>query len=197
MYDELISYIDRKLSDFFDFLKGIDRYDEAMILVMSDHGEGFGEEEVFNYTDGVYSHQWDADPIDSLVRVPLVVKYPNMEHGGACFTHPVQNGDLLATLADRFDWEVDVPELTQPFTEPESRTVVSKSNAALRVTTETGYVIQRQGDRKVIGEVGDDAFDVLEDATLPSVETVSGDIPGIDEREREQLEERLEYLGYK
>jgi hypothetical protein len=197
MYDELIRYIDRKLSNFFDFLEEIDRYDETMIIIMSDHGEGFGEKGIFKYTDGVFSHQWDADPIDSLVRVPLLVKYPSMEHGGECFTYPVQNGDLLATLADWFGWDVDVPEFTHPFTEPESRTILSKSNAALRVTTETGYVIQRQGDRKVIGNVGDDAFDVLEDATLPSVETVSGDIPGLDEREREQLEERLEYLGYK
>lgn len=197
MYDELIRYIDRQLADFLEHLSNLGRYEDSMIIIMSDHGEGFGEKGIFKHLDGVFSHQWDADPIDSLISVPLLVKYPHMEYGGEKFTHPVQNGDLLATLTDWFDWDVDVPDFTRPFTTPQSRTILSKSNASLRVTTETGYVIQRQENAEVVGEVGDSAFEILNNATLPSVETPSGDIPGLDEREQEQLEERLEYLGYK
>lgn len=197
MYDELIRYIDRQLAGFLEHLSNVGKYEDSMIVVMSDHGEGFGEKGIFKHLDGVFSHQWHADPIDSLISVPLLVKYPNMEYGGEKFAHPVQNGDLLATLTDWFDWDVDVPDFTQPFTTPQSRTILSKSNASLRVTTETGYVIQRQEDTEVVGEVGDSAFETLNNATLPSVETMSGNIPGLDEREQEQLEDRLEYLGYK
>ncbi|RQG89697.1 sulfatase-like hydrolase/transferase [Natrarchaeobius chitinivorans] len=197
MYSELIRYIDRQLVDFFEQLKQSNKYEESMIVIMSDHGEGFGDKGIFKYSEGVFSHQWDADPIDSLISVPLLVKYPNMEYSGEKFAHPVQNGDLLASLTDWFSWNVDVPDFTQPFTDPKSRTILSKSNGSLRVTTETGYVIQNRGDTKVVGDVGDDAFELLNNTTLPSVETLSGDIPGLDEREQEQLEDRLEYLGYK
>lgn len=197
MYNELINYIDRQVADFLEYLKNTDQYRDSMIIIMSDHGEGFGEEGIFKYSEGVFSHQWDADPIDSLVRVPLVVKYPGGEYSGETFTHPVQNGDLLATLSEVFDWDIDSPDFTLPFTKNGSRTILSKSNAAIRVTTETGYAIQRQGKSKIIGEVQDDAIETLENEPLPSVETKSGKIPGLDEREQEELEQQLEYLGYK
>lgn len=197
-YSELIKYIDRKLAEFFRTLRKDGRWDDSMIIIMSDHGEGFGENGIFTHQEeGVFSHRWDADPIDSLVCVPLLVKYPKELYSGEVFDHPVQNGDLLTTLTDFFDWNIKVPSHTQPFTETESRIIISKSNTAIRLTTKTGYAVRRQGQIKTVGEVNPEKMKKLEYLELPAVKTTSGDIPGLDEQKQEEIEQQLEYLGYK
>ena len=162
-----------------------------MIIILADHGEAFGE-------DGVFQHDWSANPIDQLVEVPLAVKYPNNKYAGETFTHAVQTADLLATLSDVFEYEVSLPPHTKPFTEPGHRPVISKSNNAIRVTTDDGYAIQRGGSIvEIVGEVDDQALDVLRSSSLPTVESMSGEIPGLTDREQEELEDRLQNLGYK
>lgn len=189
-YGDLVRYLDRQLAEFFDYLKTEGRWKETMIVVMSDHGEAFGDQ-------GLQSHPWDANPIDALIHVPLLVKYPEGEHAGSRYSHLVQNRDLFATFADELGWQIESPENTHPFTNKSSRTVISKSNAAIRVTTESGYAIRRSESTDVFGEVSKEAKEALESATFPTIETLSGDIPGLDEREQENLEQRLEQLGYK
>ena len=191
MYDEILRYIDRMLCDFFDHLKTTDRWDESMIVVLSDHGEAFGEK-------GVFQHDWTANPIDELVRVPLAVKYPENSDAGEVYTHPVQTGDLFATLVDVLDWDRSTPPHTRPFSDPGSRPILSKSNNALRVTTEQGYAIQR-GD-SIVEQVGDpdaEAVAILRESSLPRVDSLSGEVPGLSERARQDLEDRLEHLGYR
>lgn len=191
MYDELIAYLDRQLADFFDQLKAEKRWDEMTIVIAADHGEAFGER-------GVYNHQWDADPIDPLVRVPLLVKLPRNRHGGETYDHLVQNADIVTTLAEEFGWDIDYPPTTRPLTDAGRRTIVSKSTGAVRVTTDDGFAIRRRdGSTNVTGSIGKDAMAVLKSASIPAVEKLSGDVPGLDNEERREVEQRLEDLGYK
>lgn len=191
VYGEIVKYIDRQLAGFLSVLKENDRWEESMIILMADHGEAFGEE-------GIFTHNWSANPIDSLIKVPLAVKYPNREYAGEIYEHPVQNADLLATLSNVLGWDVDVPPHTYPFTDPRNRPIVSKSNSAIRVTTTDGYAIRR-GDSVVdiVGNIDDETLAILESSPLPSVESLSGEVPGLEDRERKELKERLEHLGYR
>ena len=191
MYDELIAYLDRQLADFFDLLKAEERWDEMMIVIAVDHGEAFGEQ-------GIYNHQWDADPIDPLVRVPLLVKLPRNTHGGETHDHLVQNADIFATLAKEFGWTVDWPPTTRPLTDAGRRIIVSKSTGAVRVTTDDGFAIRRRdGSTNVNGSIGNDAMAILKSASIPAVEKLSGNVPGLDDEKRREVEQRLENLGYK
>ena len=190
LYDEIVGYLDRKLAALFDHLRSTGRWDDAMVVVMSDHGEAFGEQ-------GVYNHDWTADPIDPLVRVPLAVKYPSGVHAGKTIDHPVQNADLLATLAERCDWSVETPPHTRPLLDDTRRPVVSKSNAAVRVTTDSGHAIRRGESVDVTGDVNEEALSLLGECSVPAVENLSGDVPGLSQREQDELEQRLAYLGYK
>ena len=190
-YEEQIRYLDRQLAAFFDDLRSAGRWEGATIVIAADHGEAFGEQ-------GVYNHQWDADPIDPLVRVPLLVKFPGNRRGGETLNHLVQNADIVPTLAEEFDWDVDCPPNTRPLTDGGPHTVVSKSNAAVRVTTPDGVGVRRRdGSSDVDDSLGDDARAVLESASIPAVEKLSGDVPGLDEEKRRDVEWRLEALGYR
>ena len=191
MYEELVAYLDRQLAEFFEQLKAEDRWDETMIVIAADHGEAFGEH-------GVYNHQWDADPIDPLVRVPLLVKFPGNEGGGETYDHLVQNADIFATLLTEFGWDADCPPTTRPLTDTGPRTVISKSTGAVRVTTDDGFRIRRRdGSIDGDGSIGDDAMAVLASASIPSVEKLSGNVPGRDDEERRNVEQRLRNLGYR
>ena len=68
LYDGGIAYMDHCLGEFFNFLKKIGAYDNALIIITADHGEEFQE------------HGWmlHANPYyyDVLMRVPLIVKFP-------------------------------------------------------------------------------------------------------------------------
>jgi len=191
IYGEIVRYIDRCLNDFFTRLRDVGYWEDSLIILLADHGEAFGEQDV-------YQHDWTANPIDELVRVPLSVKFPQGTHGGEVFSHIVQTGDIPATLANVLDWQQTTPDHTRPLTDDGHRRIVSKSNAAVRVTTSDGHAIRR-GDTIVeeVGDLSEETFDVLSAASIPQIETLSGVAPGLDDTEQADLERRLEHLGYK
>lgn len=190
-YEEQIKYLDRQLFQLFEHLSAEGRWDDSMIVIMSDHGEGFGEE-------GVFSHRWNVDPIDPLIRVPLAIKYPNGRHSGQQYGHLVQNADLLATFGSELGWDAEPHDRTYPMTDDTPRRVVSKSNTSIRVTTPSGYHIQRSDNSKVTGgTVTDEAIELARSESFPSVENLSGDVPELQRQERQELNDRLEHLGYK
>jgi len=189
LYDEVIDYLDRTLASFFESLRQAGRWKDSLVVVASDHGEAFGEH-------GVYNHMWDAAPIDELVEVPLLVKFPSGDGGKRDYL--VQNADLFPTLCSALDVEVTLPRLTARLKDDTRRIVVSKSNTAVRVTTPDGYAIRRRdGERTLTGDVGDNTLSVLREQPIPAVERLGGTTPGVENATDQDLERRLEHLGYK
>jgi arylsulfatase A-like enzyme len=73
-YDGSIRYVDAQLARLFDYLRSVGRYDSALIIVTSDHGESFLER-------GAYiSHGYTF--FDEEVRVPLIVRLPGGARAG-------------------------------------------------------------------------------------------------------------------
>lgn len=67
-YDGAISYVDKEVGRFLDFLKEEGYYENSLIFITADHGECFGEHGLLFHGANVY---------DEFIRVPLLVKTPN------------------------------------------------------------------------------------------------------------------------
>ena len=90
-YDGEIAYADEIVGRLFDYLRARGLYDDALIVLLSDHGEGLGDHGEQEH--GVFLY-------DEAIRVPLVVKLPGAREAGRRVSVPVQHIDLLPTLLD-------------------------------------------------------------------------------------------------
>lgn len=92
-YHAEIRTCDAEVGRLLDGLRERGRYDDAMIVVTADHGEGLGEQEYW-FAHGEHL----TDPI---VHVPLLIRAPGLAAGRRA--DPVSLLDLVPTLAERFD----------------------------------------------------------------------------------------------
>lgn len=190
IYDEVVRYLDRELFTFFEYLKEKGHWEESIIILTADHGEAF-------FDKGYFNHQWDADPIDELVHIPLLVKFPGGLQGGQRHNHLVNSADIVPTLADELGWDIDYPEYCQPLTETSERIAISRSNSAIRVITNKGSVIRRRdGSISQSGSTNDSILDLIKQLPIPRIRQSPGATPGA-QTVNQELEARLEYLGYK
>ncbi|MFC1816989.1 sulfatase, partial [Thermodesulfobacteriota bacterium] len=92
-YDGGIAYIDAKIGELIAHLKQIGVYDYSVLIITSDHGEAFGEEDLFEHGCGVYQHQ---------VHIPLLLVDPHNREGRV-MSEPVSLVNLLPTVLDFTD----------------------------------------------------------------------------------------------
>lgn len=71
-YDTSIANLDEGLGELFDRLRELGLFDDALIIVTSDHGEYFGEKDLVTHSKDVYQ---------GAVRIPLIVKAPGQTVG--------------------------------------------------------------------------------------------------------------------
>ena len=90
-YDGEIAYADEIVGTLFDSLRARGLYDDALIILLSDHGEGL--EDHWEEEHGIFLY-------DEAIRVPFIVKLPNSLAAGLRVPDPVQHIDLLPTLLD-------------------------------------------------------------------------------------------------
>jgi arylsulfatase A-like enzyme len=90
-YDGQIRYVDDNVGRLLEELKRLGRYDDTLIVLTSDHGDGF-------YEHGFISHS--TTPYEELARVPLIVKLPRRRHAGTEVAQQVRLVDVMPTLLD-------------------------------------------------------------------------------------------------
>ena len=90
-YDGAISYADSLVGNLIGALRDAGFYEPALVLVLSDHGEGLGDHGEEEH--GVFLY-------DEATRVPFIVKLPGARQAGRRVREPVQLVDLLPTLAE-------------------------------------------------------------------------------------------------
>ncbi len=88
-YDRAVRHVDTLVGRFLDRLREGAGERPTLLLVVSDHGEGFGERNSF-------AHEVWLD--DHLVRVPLLVHLPGVVTAGRVESAPVELTDLVPTL---------------------------------------------------------------------------------------------------
>lgn len=91
LYDGEIAYADSALGHFLRYLKTTGTYQNSLIVVVGDHGEGLGEHR--EDTHGIYLY-------DSTTHVPLIVKLAGRENAGKSIAPQVRTVDIAPTLLD-------------------------------------------------------------------------------------------------
>ncbi len=89
LYDGEIAYADSAVAHWIAFLKKAGVYDNAIIIVTGDHGEGLGEHG--EETHGLFLY-------DSTLHVPLILKTPAAAHHGMVIDAQVRTTDILPTI---------------------------------------------------------------------------------------------------
>ena len=91
LYDGEIAYADSALGHFIEFLKQKKLYDNSVIVVVGDHGEGLGEHK--EDTHGIFLY-------DSTTHVPLILKLANTREAGKVIEAQVRTVDIMPTILD-------------------------------------------------------------------------------------------------
>jgi arylsulfatase A-like enzyme len=91
MYDGEIKLTDDVLGDFFADIKRLNLDNDSIIILLSDHGEGFWEHGLWEHGNSLYNE---------LLHIPLIVRAPGRVAEGKTITQLVRNLDLLPTILD-------------------------------------------------------------------------------------------------
>jgi arylsulfatase A-like enzyme/Tfp pilus assembly protein PilF len=91
LYDGEIAYADSALANFLAYLKRQGQYENAIVIVVGDHGEGLGEHG--ESTHGIFLY-------DSTTHVPLIMKLPYKRGSGRVIDAQVRTTDILPTVTD-------------------------------------------------------------------------------------------------
>jgi choline-sulfatase len=91
LHDGEITQSDNSFATFIADLKAADLYDRSVVVVVSDHGDEFGEHGRFGHGQSVYQE---------LTHVPLIIRAPGRMPQGKVIRTDVEIMDLYATLLD-------------------------------------------------------------------------------------------------
>jgi hypothetical protein len=96
-YRAEVEYVDREIGRLVARLKDQGMYDEAVLIVTADHGEGLGDHDLMGHIHQLY---------DSLLHVPLIIVAPGHLKPGLVVEDPVSLVDILPTVGDLMAWEL-------------------------------------------------------------------------------------------
>ncbi|MEX1129075.1 MAG: sulfatase-like hydrolase/transferase [Vicinamibacterales bacterium] len=92
-YDGEVAYADEIVGKLLDHLRAKGLYDDATIVLFSDHGEGLGDHGEEEH--GIFLYR-------ETIQVPLIIKLPASAGAGRRVAEPVQHIDLVPTILDLF-----------------------------------------------------------------------------------------------
>jgi len=201
LYQQNIQYMDEHLGRLLKSLRDQPWYDDALIIVTSDHGYLFGE-------NGLLFHQWNYDPHEELVHVPLWVKYPDNMNGGTSVDYNVSHSDIAQTIATIFESTDKIDNsYVEDLRSGSKRHIVSLSNSSKRLIETNGHkILRRDGSTETEGDVSDRGNERLQKIEFPNIMTSTGVVLGAEDDEKyvdsnsgedEELNEQLRALGYR
>lgn len=101
-YDAALASLDEAVGALIAFLRQRGILDRTLLVITSDHGENIGEH-------GLMSHAYSLH--DTLIHVPLLIRYPAGFPPGQRVTHQVQLTDVFPTVLDAA--RLEVPQVRQ------------------------------------------------------------------------------------
>jgi arylsulfatase A-like enzyme len=96
LYDGELRYLDDNLEKLFEELKKENHYSNTLFVITADHGEEFLEHGMIGHGQSLY---------DELLRIPLIMKFPDGKWEGVRVESPAELVDILPTLIDYFSWQ--------------------------------------------------------------------------------------------
>jgi arylsulfatase len=89
LYDGGIAYTDEQVGKIFQLLQDLRLSEKTLVIVLSDHGEGFLEHGLFTHGNSLY---------EELLRVPLILRLPGVIPAGKRVAGNVSHVDLMPTV---------------------------------------------------------------------------------------------------
>lgn len=90
-YESELRYLDSQIGAFLDSLEAGGLLDRTVVVLLSDHGEGFAEHGLVGHNNSLYQE---------LLHIPLYIRFPGDRWGGTEISTVVQTVDILPTLLD-------------------------------------------------------------------------------------------------
>lgn len=97
-YDGEVAAADDAVGVLLDELRGLGVYEKALIVFLSDHGEGLGDHGEDEH--GLFLYR-------STLQVPLIIKLPKAERAGESVAYPVQLIDVYPTVLSALGLPLD------------------------------------------------------------------------------------------
>jgi arylsulfatase A-like enzyme/Flp pilus assembly protein TadD len=164
LYDGEIAYADSALANFISYLKKNLWYENSLIVVVGDHGEGLGEHH--EDTHGIFLY-------DSTTHVPLILKTParTTKVSTKVVEAQVRTTDILPTVVDliripvpaKLDGESMTPYFTGTNANLSERTVFGETDYPLRFGWAPLRSVRMQG-LKFIEAPRPELYDLHQDA---------------------------------
>lgn len=89
LYDGELAYLDARIGELLADLARRALLDETLVVVTSDHGENLGDHQLFQHQFCLY---------ETLLHVPLILRYPPALPAGVRVTEPVSLVDVVPTV---------------------------------------------------------------------------------------------------
>lgn len=114
LYAAELSYLDRRLKSVYNQLDSLGILDETIIVITGDHGENIGDH-------GLMDHQYCL--YDTLLHVPLIIRYPPEFEAGTASTKLVELRDIYPSLLELCDITetLDDTQSNHPITQESNR----------------------------------------------------------------------------
>lgn len=91
LYDGELAYVDNKVGEIYNFLKKEKILDNTILIITSDHGENIGDHGLMDHRYCLY---------ESVLKVPLIIRYPEVFKPQTRITSLTQNFDIFPTLEE-------------------------------------------------------------------------------------------------
>jgi arylsulfatase A-like enzyme len=89
LYDNDIRYLDDQIGALVDSLRKQNLLDNTLLIFTADHGEHFGDHHLMSHELSVY---------DTLLRIPLIIRYPAKIHADTRISNVVQTVDFFPSI---------------------------------------------------------------------------------------------------
>jgi arylsulfatase A-like enzyme len=154
LYTWALKQVDKRIERIDSVLKEEGRWENTILVVTADHGQAFGE-------GGALFHPSAA--VDSLMRVPLIVRYPGREWAGRRVTAWTSHIDIASTVLNEVGVSTKLSgdgAVLSTLIDRERETPVYAFVDGGRQTVETRYQLglARSGDLAVLAYYGDRKF---------------------------------------
>jgi len=104
LYDACIHYLDCQLGELFKFMRKEEIMDRTLLIITSDHGENIGDHKLIDHELSVH---------DSLIKVPLIIRYPDMFPKNKRIIRQVETRNIFHTILDVTSISIESTEQTK------------------------------------------------------------------------------------
>ena len=200
LYDAEIDYLDDQLGNLFRFFEEEELMEDTVFVLVSDHGENLGEDDMFG-------HQFSVS--EQLVSVPMMIKAPGFD------TEEIEEQtelrqlySIIPKLAGLEDEEInfDQKKALGGYQRPKLDLRTIPENKVSEFDKELSFV--RGDDRKLVRSENDDGSEDkmidletgeeidLDEEFIEAIDSIGDAEEGSTDIEEEEVKERLEELGY-